>query len=85
MPAPGSDDRPPGRLATLTASTPRAQQKGIAGGGDLAGWLRERHTAGWSLSRLGHAVGHSTHWVRWRLEAPTPHYDAAPGPPDAGR
>lgn len=36
---------------------------------DLVGWLRCRHEQGWSLSRLGRAVGHSAHWVRWRLEA----------------
>ncbi|MFI5934190.1 hypothetical protein [Actinoplanes sp. NPDC051494] len=36
---------------------------------DLHGWLCARRNAGWSLVRLAEAVGHSTHWVRWRLDA----------------
>ena len=35
---------------------------------DLVGWLHERRTAGWSLEQLGRRVGHSGHWVRWRLQ-----------------
>lgn len=31
---------------------------------DLPGWLAARRDAGWSLTRLAAAVGHSTHWVR---------------------
>jgi len=46
---------------------------------DLGIWLNERHVAGWSLRELGAVVGHSTHWVRWRLTGP----DADPGHPDA--
>jgi len=34
---------------------------------DINAWLNERYAAGWSLSRLGRAVGHSAPWVRWRL------------------
>lgn len=34
---------------------------------DLHRWLADRHTEGWTLTRLADAVGHSTHWVRWRL------------------
>lgn len=39
---------------------------------DLSSWLAERHAAGWTLTRLGAAVGHSTHWVRWRLPVADP-------------
>ncbi|AGZ41087.1 MucR family transcriptional regulator [Actinoplanes friuliensis] len=35
---------------------------------DLHAWLGRRRTEGWSLVRLAAAVGHSTHWVRWRLD-----------------
>ncbi|MGX6604531.1 hypothetical protein ACWKSP_20715 [Micromonosporaceae bacterium Da 78-11] len=34
---------------------------------DLHGWLRDRRADGWPLTRLAAAVGHSTHWVQWRL------------------
>ena len=34
---------------------------------DLHTWLRDRRAAGWPLTRLAAAVGHSTHWVQWRL------------------
>ena len=34
---------------------------------DLVAWLSERRASGWTLTRLAAAVGHSTHWVRWRL------------------
>lgn len=43
---------------------------------DLHGWLTLRYDRGWSLTRLAAAVGHSTHWVRWRLDAaPRGHRD----------
>jgi len=35
---------------------------------DLLRWLRQRWSSGASLTELGKAVGHSAHWVRWRLE-----------------
>lgn len=35
---------------------------------DLISWLRTRREEGWTLARLGEAVGHSSHWVRWRLD-----------------
>lgn len=35
---------------------------------DLVAWLTERRLAGRTLTELASAVGHSTHWVRWRLE-----------------
>lgn len=34
---------------------------------DLVAWLIERRAAGRPLAELAAAVGHSTHWVRWRL------------------
>lgn len=33
---------------------------------DLSGWLLARRDDGWSLARIGAAVGHSAHWVRAR-------------------
>lgn len=35
---------------------------------DLHRWLTDCYDQGWSLTRLAAAVGHSTHWVRWRLD-----------------
>lgn len=35
---------------------------------DLPGWLRERRSAGWSLTRIAKAAGRSRHWVQSRLE-----------------
>ncbi len=35
---------------------------------DIVRWLDEHRTAGWSLIRLARSVGHSTQWVKWRLE-----------------
>jgi hypothetical protein len=52
-------------------SRARAAEEEVArrvGTEDLLGWLRERRAAGWSLEQLGHRVGHSGHWVRWRLQ-----------------
>lgn len=54
------------RSRARTADARAAERLGVD---DLAGWLLERRHEGWSLTRLGEAVGHSTHWVRWRLEA----------------
>lgn len=48
------------RTAEATAAT-------RVGTEDLQSWLMERYRDGWSLTRLGAAVGHSSHWVRWRL------------------
>lgn len=42
---------------------------GRVGTDDLRSWLRSRRDAGWTLAQLGEAVGHSGHWVRWRLDA----------------
>jgi hypothetical protein len=43
---------------------------------DLGGWLRQRRGEGWTLTQLGEAVGHSTHWVRWRLEPDDDHLNS---------
>lgn len=45
----------------------------LLGTDNLRTWLRDRRAEGWTLTRLGAAVGHSSHWVRWRLD------DAGPG------
>ncbi|GAA2483558.1 hypothetical protein [Winogradskya humida] len=57
-----------GRRSRAVAAELRAAQR--LGTEDLPGWLRQRRAAGWTLGRLAEAVGHSTHWVRWRLDAP---------------
>lgn len=53
------------RSRAITAELAAARRLGTT---DLHTWLHDRRTAGWPLTRLA-AVGHSTHWVRWRLEA----------------
>lgn len=54
------------RSRALTADARAADQLGVA---DLHGWLRDRYAEGWTLVQLGRAVGHSSHWVSWRLDA----------------
>lgn len=49
------------------ARTAEAAAASRVGADDLVIWLAQRRAAGWTLSRLAAAVGHSTHWVRWRL------------------
>lgn len=51
------------------ASNRRAEARAAdrVGTEDLVGWLRERRAAGWSLTRLAAAVGHSRHWVHSRI------------------
>lgn len=51
------------------AEAAEAEAAARVGTDDLAAWLRQRRAAGWTLTRLGAAVGHSTHWVRRRLPA----------------
>ncbi len=66
-----------GKRARATAADRAAAAR--LGVDDLYLWLGERHAQGWSLVRLAAAVGHSTHWVRWRLnEAPPAAGAAAP-------
>lgn len=77
--AAGLSVRPPG-VNTSAGKASRAQAaESVAatrvGTDDLSAWLAARRDAGWSLTRLAAAVGHSTHWVRWRL----PSADTAPG------
>lgn len=58
-------NRPAGKQARAYAADVRAAERlGVA---DLHGWLLERYGEGWTLQRLGRAVGHSNHWVKWRL------------------
>lgn len=67
--------RAPGaNTATGKGSRARAADGAAAlrvGTDDLPGWLAARRDAGWSLTRLAETVGHSTHWVRWRLPSGT--------------
>lgn len=68
-----------GRRSRARSADKRAAQKlGVV---DLHSWLRDRWDEGWSLQRLARAVGHSSHWVRWRLgEAPAPETDRSAAP-----
>lgn len=73
MAAAGIMIRPPG-ANTSTGKRSRAGRAEIAaalrvGTGDLPDWLGQRRAAGWTLTQLAAAVGHSTYWVRWRLPA----------------
>jgi len=59
---------------TNTASGKRARARAAEaaaaarlGTDDLIHWLSQRRDAGWTLTQLAAQVGHSTHWVRWRL------------------
>lgn len=54
-----------GRAGRARKAERRAADR--VGTDDLSGWLQARRDAGWSLARLGEAVGHSGHWVSWRL------------------
>lgn len=57
-----------GKRSRARAADERAADR--LGVPDLHGWLRERYAEGWTLGQLSRAVGHSSHWVRWRLDAP---------------
>jgi len=54
------------RARVRSADRAVAERLGID---DLAAWLIEQRRNGTSLAQLGRLVGHSSHWVRWRLEA----------------
>lgn len=56
-----------GRTRVDTADTAAARRVGTD---DLHGWLRARRSEGATLTELAAAVGHSPHWVRWRLDDP---------------
>lgn len=49
------------------ARTAELEAAARVGTDDIIAWLAERFAAGWSLSRLARAVGHSAPWVRWRV------------------
>lgn len=68
--APGSTT-PAGRRARAVRADAVAAAR--IGTEDLVGWLVERRAAGRPLSELAAAVGHSTHWVRWRLPSVPEH------------
>jgi len=53
------------RSRALTADAAAAERVDTD---DLVGWLRTRRDEGWTLSALGTVVGHSSHWVKWRLQ-----------------
>lgn len=53
------------RSRARTADQRAAAHLGVP---DLRDWLRARRDEGRTLTRLAEPVGHSTHWVRWRLE-----------------
>jgi len=55
------------RIRQSQARQAEADAARRVGADDLRGWLRQHHSAGWSLTRLAEAVGHSRHWVRSRL------------------
>lgn len=66
----------PSGVNTLDGKRSRARAAEAAatarvGTEDLRSWLAHRYAAGWSLTRLAAAVGHSTPWVRWRLPGAT--------------
>ena len=52
------------RSRARTAEVAAAARVGTV---DVIAWMAERRAAGWTLTSLAAAVGHSTHWVRWRL------------------
>jgi hypothetical protein len=52
------------RSRAIAADAAAARRVGTT---DLRAWLRDRQADGWSVPRLAAAVGHSHHWVRWRL------------------
>lgn len=60
------DTTPVGRRARAGAADARAADR--LGVPDLCAWLAAQRAAGATLTALAQAVGHSTHWVRWRLE-----------------
>ena len=64
---PTGHNTPAGKRSRAQAADEAAAAR--VGTGDLHGWLTDRYDQGWSLTRLAAAVGRSTHWVRWRLDA----------------
>lgn len=63
----------PGGVNTAAGKRSRARDAEaraalVLGVPDLRGWLRARRAEGASLAELARAVGHTSHWVRWRLD-----------------
>ena len=56
---------PAGRRSRARTAEAAAAKR--VGADDLLTWLSERRRQGWTLAALGAAVGHSGHWVSWRL------------------
>lgn len=54
-----------GRRSRAVAADAEAAVR--VGTDDLIEWLQTRRTEGSTLAALGRAVGHSSHWVKWRL------------------
>jgi hypothetical protein len=65
-PLPSGRNTSGGKRSRAAAADRRAADR--VGTGDLREWLRQRRSDGWTLAQLGAAVGHSGHWVRWRLD-----------------
>lgn len=59
---------PAGKRSRAVAAD--AQAAALLGIEDLPAWLTERHEQGVSLTKLARTVGHSSHWVRWRINHP---------------
>lgn len=53
------------RSRAFAAEEAAARRVGVD---DIRAWLQARRSDGWTLSQLGTAVGHSGHWVSWRLD-----------------
>jgi len=70
---------PAGRRSRASANDAAAAAR--VGTDDVGRWLAARHRAGWSYRQLAAAVGHSSHWVRWRVDASV---RATPGPTNIG-
>lgn len=64
---PPGHNTPGGKRSRARRADDRAAER--VGTEDLHRWLSSRATAGWTLTELAEAVGHSTHWIRWRLDA----------------
>lgn len=54
------------RSRAVAAEEEAARRVGVD---NLRGWLSARRADGWTLHQLGAAVGHSGHWVSWRLDS----------------
>ena len=76
QPRGSGQNTPDGRRSRARTAEAAAARR--IGTDDLPGWLRARRDEGWTLAALGAAVGHSGHWVRWRLEGGTSNTSHSP-------